>query len=120
VLSVFFFKTAAMASSFDEITSNLKAHVLTYVTLFLISLVEISPVVLPKGPRYTDTQTHKHTQTPPGFPPNTSTIHLVNEMTKCKNGRIIVNEIFCRFFYIKQFLKFLQRSTSSAFVNYTD
>ena len=36
---------------------------------------------------WTDTQTHRqthtHTQTPPGFRPDTITIHWVNEMTKC-------------------------------------
>ena len=37
--------------------------------------------------RQTDTQTERqtHTQTPPVFSPETITIHLVNEMTKCKN-----------------------------------
>ena len=51
--------------------------------------------------RQTDTQTHRQTdtqtdrqtdrqtdvQTPPGFRPGTITIHLVNEMTKCKNKK---------------------------------
>ena len=67
-----------------------------YVRLFLESFVEIGPVVLPKR-LWTHRQTHTHTdrqtdthtdaQTPPDFSPDTITIHLVNEMTKCKNQR---------------------------------
>ena len=52
--------------------------------LFLESFVDIDPVVLPKR-----LWTHTHTHTPPVFPPDTITIHLVNEMTKCKNRGII-------------------------------
>ena len=55
------------------------------------SFIKIGPVVSPNGSGQTDRQTDTHTdtqtdtQTPPGFPSDTITIHLVNEMTKCKN-----------------------------------
>jgi len=67
-----FYKMAAMTSSFDQFTSNLNAHPLAYVKLFLESFVEISPEVSPNGPGQTDRHTHR--QTPPVFPYYYSTI----------------------------------------------
>ena len=66
--------------------------------LFLESFVEIGPVVSPNGSGHTHTQTdthtdtHTHTLTHRHLPffPDTITIHLVNEMTKCKNGFFFV------------------------------
>ena len=92
-----FYKMAAMTSSLIQIASNSNAHPLAYVRLFLESFVEIGPVVSPNGSghtdRSTDTQTDRQTDTHTDrqthrhlpFFPDTITIHLVNEMTKCKN-----------------------------------
>ena len=54
------------------------------------SFIKIGPVVSPNGSgqtdRHTHTQTHTHTHRHLPFFPDTITIHLVNEMTKCKKG----------------------------------
>jgi len=76
-------KMAAMTSSFDQIAPNWNAHPLAYVRLLLESFVEIGPVVPPNRSGHTHTHTHTHRHLP--FFPGTITIHLVNEMTKCKN-----------------------------------
>jgi len=88
-----FYKMAAMTSSFDQFALIWNAHPLAYVRLFLESFVEIGPVVSPNGSghthrqtdRHTHTQTHRHTHRHLPFFLDTITIHLVNEMTKCKN-----------------------------------
>ena len=85
-----FSKMAAMTSSFDQFASNSNAHPLAYVRLFLESFVEIGPVVSPNGSGHTDRHTHTDTQTDTHthrhlpFFPDSITIHLVDEMTKCK------------------------------------
>ena len=53
---------AAKTTSFGQIASNSLEHLLTYVRLFLVSVVDIGLVVLPKR-LWTHTHTHTDTHT---------------------------------------------------------